>query len=380
MYFNYSKGPFSHLRRCACYVSLPTNFGVSELTQGRVVGTLHWKLSAASPAVEDSPQKSTGNANTPLIVQAQEVEPASWKNIKEPPNVPIARKVSGAQPLPGIRLTLFQYQTCPFCCKVRAFLDYHGIPYDIVEVEPVLRQQIKFSTYKKVPIVLLREGNNCWQLNESSAIISILQSYRLNSEPGIQAYLNLYQPMKTKDPKGKEVLEVFNKYNLIYDPREETLNEDAVSSEIKWRRWADDHLVHVLSPNVYRSPTEALQAFNYFSDVGDWKKLFPAWERYLVIYVGAAAMYLVGKRLQKKYNLKEDVRLSFYEACDTWTDYLGNGKFAGGKRPNLADLAVFGVLSSVEGCAAFDDVLKHTKIQRWFNDMKTATQRTDPTY
>lgn len=49
---------------------------------------------------------------------------------------------------------------------------------------------------------------NFWsiqQLNESSAIISILQSYRLNSEPGIQAYLNLYQPMKTKDPKGKEV-------------------------------------------------------------------------------------------------------------------------------------------------------------------------------
>lgn len=65
---------------------------------------------------------------------------------------------------------------------------------------------------------------------------------------------------------------MFNKYNLIYDPREETLNEDAVSSEIKWRRWADDHLVHVLSPNVYRSPTEALQAFNYFSDVCVWLK------------------------------------------------------------------------------------------------------------
>lgn len=34
----------------------------------------------------------------------------------------------------GVKLTLYQYVTCPFCCKVRAFLDYKGINYDIVEV------------------------------------------------------------------------------------------------------------------------------------------------------------------------------------------------------------------------------------------------------
>lgn len=30
---------------------------------------------------------------------------------------------------PSIRptVTLYQYQTCPFCCKTRAFLDYYGI-------------------------------------------------------------------------------------------------------------------------------------------------------------------------------------------------------------------------------------------------------------
>lgn len=74
----------------------------------------------------------------------------------------IPLQVNGPTVLPGIRLTLFQYQTCPFCCKVRAFLDFVGIPYDVVEVDPVLRQQIKFSTYKKVPILLVQEGENCW--------------------------------------------------------------------------------------------------------------------------------------------------------------------------------------------------------------------------
>jgi len=32
-----------------------------------------------------------------------------------------------------------------------------------------------------------------------------------------------------------------------------------------------------------------------------------------VIYVGAAAMWLIGKRLKKRHNLKEDVRMSLYD-------------------------------------------------------------------
>lgn len=58
--------------------------------------------------------------------------------------------------LSDFKITLLQYQTCPFCCKVRAFLDFYGLPYDVVEVNPVMRQQLKFSKkYRKVPIVLI---------------------------------------------------------------------------------------------------------------------------------------------------------------------------------------------------------------------------------
>lgn len=55
----------------------------------------------------------------------------------------------------GVKLTLYQYKTCPFCSKVRAFLDYHGLPYEIVEVNPVMRQEIKWSAYRKVPILMV---------------------------------------------------------------------------------------------------------------------------------------------------------------------------------------------------------------------------------
>jgi hypothetical protein len=35
--------------------------------------------------------------------------------------------------------------------------------------------------------------------------------------------------------------------------------------------------------------------------VGDWEKHFSAWERYLVVYVGAYAMWIIGKRLKKRW-------------------------------------------------------------------------------
>jgi len=58
-------------------------------------------------------------------------------------------------------------------------LDYFGISYNIVEVNPVLRTQLKWSeNYKKVPILIVEtpEGN-ILQLNDSSMIISTLYSF-----------------------------------------------------------------------------------------------------------------------------------------------------------------------------------------------------------
>lgn len=59
-----------------------------------------------------------------------------------------------------LQLTLYQYKTCPFCSKVRAFLDFHALPYQVVEVNPVRRAEIKFSSYRKVPILLAQEGES----------------------------------------------------------------------------------------------------------------------------------------------------------------------------------------------------------------------------
>ncbi|KAK3145190.1 hypothetical protein QOZ80_4AG0325150 [Eleusine coracana subsp. coracana] len=218
-------------------------------------------------------------------------------------------------------VVLYQYQACPFCNKVRAFLDYHNIPYKVVEVNPLSKKEIKWSDYKKVPILTI-DGE---QLVDSSEIINILQ-------------------------------------NRI-SPDDELTNEE----EAKWRRWVDEHLVHTLSPNIYRTTSEALESFEYIAQHGN----FSFTERFAVKYAGAAAMYMVSKKLKKKYNIT-DARASLYDAANTWMEALNGRDFLGGSKPNLADLAVFGVLRPIRYLRAGKDMVENTQIGEWYQRMEAA--------
>lgn len=66
--------------------------------------------------------------------------------------------------------------------------------------------------------------------------------------------------------------------------------------EMKWRQWADDWLVHLISPNVYRTTAESLASFDYIVREGK----FGSFEGFFAKYVGAAAMFLISKRLKSR--------------------------------------------------------------------------------
>ncbi|XP_055387173.1 prostaglandin E synthase 2 [Condylostylus longicornis] len=290
------------------------------------------------------------------------------------PKVKITKKVVNPKDDTDLDLVLFQFQTCPFCCKVRAFLDFLGLSYSIVEVDAVLRQDLKWSEYKKVPMLLAKQRDGKYvQLTDSSTIVSILSSYMLDKNQDIGELVKLYPNVSFFDDKGKKVYDILNKYFLMFgDKNKPSTSKEDQLSERQWRSWVDTHLVHLISPNVYRSWNESLETFEWFSDAGEWSIHFPKWERDLMVYVGAVAMWILSKRLKTRYGLDDDVRSHIYDALDKWTDSLEKKKtkFMGGKQPNLADLAVFGVLSSMEGCQAFKDCLQNTKIREWFYAVK----------
>lgn len=172
--------------------------------------------------------------------------------IDKHPRVKIARKVQGRDDKTGLNITLFQYQTCPFCCKVRAFLDFHGISYNVVEVDGVTKKDLKWSASKKVPTLLVETKDNKFlQLTDSSVIVSVLASYLKKPGQDIVELATFYPSLTFYNDKGKKTSDIMNKYFLMNDEANAKQRE-AIEQERKWRTWVDAHLVHMISPNVYR--------------------------------------------------------------------------------------------------------------------------------
>lgn len=228
-----------------------------------------------------------------------------------------------------MKVTLYQYEVCPFCNKVRAFLDYYGVPYRVVEVDPMGKKELAMfsADYRKVPIAIV----NGMQVNGSGAIIDAV---------------TVSMDALAEKPAAH------------------------VARDREWTEWVDDHLIHLISPNIYGTMTESFQAFEYIVD----NAKFSAWQRMSIRYSGAAAMYMVGKKIKKKYNI-ERPREEMYEAIDKWTAAVDaqGGLFLGGDAPSTADLAVFGVLRAISKFDTFADIKKNcASFEAWFDRTREA--------
>jgi microsomal prostaglandin-E synthase 2 len=95
-------------------------------------------------------------------------------------------------------------------------LDYFGLSYDVVEVDPVFRQEISWSNYRKVPILVVKVDRGYQVLKDSSMIISVLVSYLYDKSTKINELVKYYPTMTTYNEKGQLKHEIINKYFLMY--------------------------------------------------------------------------------------------------------------------------------------------------------------------
>lgn len=241
-------------------------------------------------------------------------------------------------------ITVYQYEVCPFCCKVKAFLDYHKLPYRVVEVNPLTKSELKWSQYKKVPVIVLDDNE---QVNDSSAIIS-----RLAAELAAQ---------KETKKRGGSGVGVFS-----FGSKKKDAAGSSPEEEEKWRRWVDERLVRVITVNIYRTAKESFQTFEYISEAGNFGWVY----REAARIAGATMMWSISNRLKKKYNVEGDPRENLYKCANDWVDAVGDDRpFLGGKTPNLADISVFGVMKSITGTDTFMDLQHKTRIGPWYERM-----------
>lgn len=295
--------------------------GLSQIWRLRATGSLIGVSSALWGSLV-LPRPAYAHTSTSLEQGSRAVAPAdkessaggSETGVVQPEN----RLPGSLAELRSARIVLYQYETCPFCNKLRAYLDYWRIPYEVVEVNPIGKKELAFSSYRKVPVLVV----NGTQLNDSGETIKQLER--------------------------------------ITEP-ERNLNT-------QWFDWIDSWFVHTLPPNIYRTRREALETFDYIAE----KENFSPWQRLTIRYFGAAAMYVVSRRLKKKYDIVNE-RQALYEACRDWLTAVGwpRRRFLGGARPCAADIAMFGVLRSIEGFTAFRELAAHVpEMVDWYEAMK----------
>lgn len=105
-------------------------------------------------------------------------------------------------------------------------MDYHKIPYRVVEVNPLFKKELQFSTsYKKVPIAVI----NGQQVNDSTVIISTLDSLRRGDSGDASAAAG--------SSEGND----------------EMVGDGVVDDETRWRSWVDNHLVRLFHARMLRS-------------------------------------------------------------------------------------------------------------------------------
>jgi microsomal prostaglandin-E synthase 2 len=111
--------------------------------------------------------------------------------------------------------------------------------------------------------------------------------------------------------------------------------------------------------------SESWGTFSYMTQQSHWN-----WAvQHSVRLAGAVLMWKVGQGMPKKYNIQGDLREALYADANSFVAAVGSQKFLGGEQPNLADLAVFGVLQAIRGTDTYNDVVMHSEIGPWLSRM-----------
>lgn len=232
----------------------------------------------------------------------------------------------------GLGLEMFRYTTCPYCGKLKAFLDYHRIPHETVEVEPMFKSQLVGGDYKKLP-QLRFGGEGGVHFVDSDIVVDALAE-----QVGLASQVN--------DPNVQ-----------------------------KWRSWARNSLVRHLTLNINESLVGAWQGYAYI----DAFDTIPLLNKLFLKVVGAPVMYMVAQ-LKTRPALVEagelgdgdDLRTVFHQQVERYVrevDLSDKKPFHGGSKPDLADLDVYGVLQSIRGHAIYEDLVQSTSIGSWVGRM-----------
>ncbi len=218
--------------------------------------------------------------------------------------------------------TLYGFETCPFCWKVRSLLNWKGVDYRSVEVDPMTKAEIRWANWKSVPVFVDADGT---QVNDSNAILHYVDE------------------------------------RLGGPARFARAGENA--EQDRWLAFSDQTLAKSIVAVVYGTFRSSLAAMAYVTSV----ERFSPWQAFKAKWLGAVVMRLIGRSRAKMFDLAPEANLA------AQLDLLSGAfspDFLGGSAPDGADFANYGILRSTQGLRGFDIVESHPAAGPWYRRMQ----------
>ncbi len=216
--------------------------------------------------------------------------------------------------------TLYQFELCPFCHKVRAALEAKGIAYKTVEVNPMTKKELPeldSNERRKVPVLAIGDE----LIADSTAILEHLEAL----EPGL-----------TPEGEGKE------KSDMI-------------------EQWVDDDLAQVLPAVIYGKWRDAARAARVVARTSNFGFIQNA----VVRGGGSLIMHQVAKKIAARRGGGDPTEMLNIE-IDRFEDWLGEQDFVCGDKASVGDIAAQGCLTCIQDFPAFDKIMERPRVAAWY--------------
>lgn len=233
-------------------------------------------------------------------------------------------------PTPTAEATLYQFELCPYCNKVKAGLEVKGVPYRKVEVNPMNKKELPANlpegAPRKVPVLTL--GGEL--MFDSTDILR-----------RIDALFPDTHPFDPADPAAK-----------------------ALSDQVE--NWVDDEFTFALPTVIYGTWGEARRAAQVTAATSN----FGFFQNISVRAGGSLIMHQISKRILKKRN-RTDAHAWISDCMDTFEGWLGDKPFVAGQAISLGDVAMHGAMSCVTEFPIYSKMMQRPKVKAWFDRVQT---------
>ena len=229
-------------------------------------------------------------------------------------------------------VTLYQFELCPFCHKVKAGLEVKGLPFSKVDVNPYGKAELPeldADTPKKVPVVQYNGDT----VQDSTAILKYLE----DTFPDHQSLL----------------------------PTDPATRERAAAIEA----WVDDDLTQILPTVIYGTWGEAVTAAQVTARTSNFGLL----QNLMVRAGGSLIMHEVSKRIVKKRGGGDPHDLLAAE-LDKLEDWLGEDDFVCGQQISVGDVAAQGALTCIAEFPAFAKIMQRPRLAAWYDRVAAVRQ------